>query len=127
MSALNLGNKLAIKGFDPVSYFSGNAKSGDPAISSEHESSVYYFSNEENKNKFEGSPNSFIPAYGGFCATAMSEGKLFDIDPNNFKVDNNKLFLFYKGSGGDTKLQWEEDEATRFKNAEEHWANGKYE
>jgi len=119
--AVNNADKLAVRGYDVVSYFSGEAKIGDPAISSEHEGSVYYFSNEKNKDAFDATPDKYKPAYGGWCAFAMSEGKQIDIDPRSFKVINGKLHLFYNGVGGDTKSMWEENESERLKKAADVW------
>ena len=116
-------NNLAVRGFDVVSYFSNEAKLGDPAISKEHEGATYYFSSDENKEKFEINPGKYIPAYEGLCAFAMSEGKSFDIDPRSFKIIDGKLHLFYNGVGGDTKSMWEQNETERINKARQNWAN----
>ena len=122
----NNGNNLAIKGYDPVAYFSGKATLGDPMLQVDYDGSTYYFSSESNKVNFEGQPDRYIPAFGGFCATAMSEGKKFDINPTNFKIKNDQLLLFYLGLGGDTKAQWEENEDDRLASAKKIWAEGNY-
>lgn len=114
---------VAIGGYDPVSYFEGDSPNpGNPELSSCQDGANYYFANAENKAKFDADPAAYIPQYGGFCAVAVSEGKTFPVDPKTYKVTDNKLFLFYNGELGNTKSQWEEDEAARKVNADNHWA-----
>ena len=55
-----------------------------------------------------------------------SEGKIFEVDPTNFKVTGDRLFLFYKGEAGDTLPDWNADEASRTANADKHWAEDTY-
>lgn len=111
----------AISGYDLVAYFDGEAKRGDPAFGTEYKGITYYFSSPENKARFEASPAQYLPAYGGFCATAMSDGNVIGGDPTNYLVSNGRLFLFYRGVGGDTKPQWEAEEAERLVRADENW------
>ncbi len=120
--------QVAVSGYDAVAYFDGQAIAGDPAFSSVHNDSLYHFSSEANKQKFDADPEHYIPLYGGYCATAASEGKLFGVDPTNFKVtDDNRLALFYRGAGGDTLPQWNENEQERRAAADKHWREGSFE
>lgn len=121
MSKLNLSGNLAIRGFDVVAYFDGAAKMGDPALAAHHDGATFYFSNEANKARFEAAPTQFMPAYGGWCAYAMSEGKQFDVDPRSFKIVNGRLYLFYDGLGGRTIDFWNENESVRMEQAATNW------
>ncbi len=114
---------VAINGYDPVSYFIGDRPvHGNFTISSTVDGATYYFASEANRAKFDADPAAYIPQYGGFCAVAVSEGKIFDVDPETYKVTDGKLYLFYNGELGNTKPQWEADETTRRGNADAHWA-----
>jgi hypothetical protein len=127
MSANIPQQNVAINGYDPVAYFSENALRGDPLHSVDYEGQTFYFATEENKASFQSNPEKFAPLYGGYCATAASEGKLFGIDPTNFKItDDGKLALFYRGAGGDTLPQWNENEAERRAAADRHWSEGTF-
>ena len=120
--------QVAVSGHDAVAYFDGQAISGDPAFNSIHNDGLYHFSSEANKQKFDADPERYIPLYGGYCATAASEGKLFGVDPTNFKITaDNRLALFYRGVGGDTLPQWNENEAERRAAADKHWREGSFE
>lgn len=114
---------VALQGFDPVSYFTGEPVKGSADITSTYESGVYQFHTQENKETFDASPEQYVPQYGGFCAIAISEGKTFPVDPNTYKVTDDKLYLFYNGKLGNTKPQWDADEQTRRANADAHWNN----
>jgi YHS domain-containing protein len=117
---------VGLNGLDPVSYFQGGPTNGDAALSSEHGGSNYYFSSEENKTAFDAAPDKYAPQYGGFCATAMSEGKVFGADPTNFKIKDDRLFVFYRGIGGDTLPQWNENEGDRLPAADKIWQEESY-
>ncbi len=120
--------QVAVSGYDAVAYFDGQPVSGDPLFSSVHKDSLYLFSNEVNKQKFDADPEHYVPLYGGYCATAAGEGKLFGIDPTNFKItDDHRLALFYRGAGGDTLPQWNENEQQRRAAADKHWREGSFE
>lgn len=112
---------LALQGYDPVSYATSEPTTGDVTITSNYDGAIYQFVNADNKAKFDADPQRYIPQYGGFCAVAVSEGKTFPIDPQTYTIKDDKLYLFYNGKLGNTKLQWEEDPQTRQANADEHW------
>lgn len=120
--------QVSVSGYDAVAYFDGQAIAGDPAFRSIHNDGVYHFSSEANKRKFDADPERYIPLYGGYCATAASEGKLFGVDPTNFKITgDHRLALFYRGVGGDTLPQWNENETERRAAADQHWREGSFE
>lgn len=114
---------VALQGYDPVSYFGDQPVKGSDTIASSYKGATYYFSSNENKATFEAAPEQYVPQYGGFCAVAVSEGKTFPIDPNTYKITDDKLYLFYNGKLGNTKPQWDEDEQTRKAQADNYWQN----
>ena len=118
----NIEGGVVIKGYDPVSYFqaSGPLK-GDKKITVSHDGVSYLFANEENKTMFLAQPSAFIPQYGGWCATAVAGGYKYDIDPKNYKITDNKLYLFYKGLLGDAKKDWVKNEPQQINQADKNW------
>lgn len=119
----NLSDRVvALSGFDPVAYFdAGQARLGRPEITSRYRGVAYRFESEQNRRKFADNPEKFVPAYGGWCATAMAEGRKVEVDPENFKVTDGRLFLFYKGWLGDARKDWNKDEKTLTVRANEQW------
>jgi len=125
MKPINLTeSNVAIQGYDPVSYFTSEPTLGNSDINSTYEGATYQFINQENKALFDANPQKYIPQYGGFCAVAVSEGKLVPIDPKTYKITNDKLYLFYNGEHGNTKPQWEADEVNKLRDADSHWEKG---
>ncbi len=119
----NLGvDRIALGGYDPVSYFAENqALKGRKEISARHRGVTYYFASEENKKLFTESREKYVPTYGGWCATAMAKGEKVEIDPTNFKITNGRLFLFYKGLWGNALKDWNKDEASLTAKADTNW------
>ena len=109
---LNLSKKgLAIEGYDPVAYFpefGGKATKGKKDLQAVHRGVTYYFASEKNRAAFLESPARFEPAYGGWCAWALYDGKGDKVDPSpkSFTVEDGKLYLFYDGFFGDTRKKW---------------------
>ncbi len=117
---------VMIDGYDPVAYFTGTPTKGDARVSATADGRTYHFASEANRDAFNADPAKCEPQYGGYCATAMSEGKIFEVDPTNFKVAGDRLFLFYKGEAGDTLPEWNADENNRRDAADRHWQNDTY-
>lgn len=119
----NLGaDKVALKGYDPVGYFTSNqALKGRKEISAQHRSITYSFVSDENKKLFVASPEKYVPTYGGWCATAMAKGEKIEIDPTNFKVTNGRLFVFFKAFYANALKDWNKDEANLTARADVNW------
>ncbi|MEM6956792.1 MAG: YHS domain-containing (seleno)protein [Myxococcota bacterium] len=67
---------------------------------------------------FAAAPARYVPAYGGFCAYAMADGRRVRIDPEAFSVVGGRLYLNYSPS---VKRQWLEDRDDYIDSANEHW------
>lgn len=118
----NLGkDKVAVKGYDPVSYHGGKPLKGEAKFKLAYRGVVYHFASEENRRKFEESPEKYKPTYGGWCAKAIAYGDKVDIDPKNYKITDGRLFLFYKGVWGDALKDWNKDERNLIVKADEKW------
>ena len=127
MTELNTDkNGLMLFGYDPTSYFEGKPAKGRKSISATYQGGTYYFLTEQNRKRFLEKPESFAPAYGGFCATAVSEGKYVPIHPKNYKITKGRLYLFYKGIDGDAKKGWVDDEKKLTKLADDLWKKGTF-
>jgi YHS domain-containing protein len=121
----NLSQGLALRGYDPVTYFtSGKATEGNKNISFEYQGVIYYFSSAANREQFKKNPASYEPQYGGWCAYAMgSTGGKVEIDPETFKIINGKLYLFYNKYFNNTLKSWNKDESNLKAKADKNWTN----
>jgi hypothetical protein len=94
IAATNSENSVALKGYDPVAYFTTHtARQGDDRYSYNWHGVTWKFISEENREKFIGSESHYAPQYGGYCAFAISRGLIADIDPNSWAVIDDKLYL----------------------------------
>lgn len=113
---------LALGGYDPVAYVvDGKAQKGREDLTSQYRSVTYRFSSAAHRQQFAANPDPYVPAYGGWCATAMADGRKVEIDPANFKVTNGRLLLFYKGWRGDALKAWNKDEQNLTVKADAAW------
>lgn len=118
----NIKSGLAIKGYDPVAYFTEDkAVEGKPDIKHTANGITYRFATEANKKVFIANPKKYEPAYGGYCAYAMAFGDKVKIDPETFKVSDGKLFLFYNFNFTNTLKKWNKDERNLHGKAEDAW------
>jgi ABC-type transport system substrate-binding protein len=110
---------LALRGVDPVSYFtSGAPQDGDFGITAVHEGAVYRFVSEANRDLFQKDPAKYLPQYGGYCAFAAALGKKFDGDPKVWKIVNDKLYLNVAPAVAE---KWNADQANMITQANEMW------
>jgi len=118
----NLEKGLAIQGYDPVSYLDdAKPAPGNVKIQSEYRGVKYRFATSEHRATFNANPDKYLPAYGGWCATAMADGSKVEIDPKNFKVTGGRVFLFYKGFLGNAINDWNKDEKGLTVKADTKW------
>jgi hypothetical protein len=88
---------LAIKGYDPVAYFTvGKPVPGLPEIEFEWDKHRYRFSRSEHREQFKADPARYAPQFANFCAMALSKGLLVEADPENWLLSEGKLYVFGK-------------------------------
>lgn len=66
---------LALKGYDPVAYFSEKKPvQGKPEFTTQHEGATYRFASAANRDAFAAAPAKYSPQYGGYCAASRCAG-----------------------------------------------------
>ena len=115
---LNLKDKVAVKGFDVVGFFTAESLKGKKSISTEYSGATYYFHTEENKKKFLEDPDNYLPQYGGFCAYGVSQGALVAIVPEAWAIVDGKLYL---NVSADVQQLWQEDIPGYISQANQNW------
>jgi YHS domain-containing protein len=118
--SLNLDAQgVAVKGYDPVAYFTmSKPVKGSPNFSARHEGATYWFASAEHRSAFTAQPDKYVPQYGGYCAYGVSQGAKPDIDPTAFAVVDGKLYLNLNAS---VQSRWTKDAAGYIKAADEKW------
>ncbi len=110
---------IAIKGYDPVAYFTENRPvKGQKQHSVRWRDARWLFASEANRRAFVENPDRYAPQYGGFCAWAVAHGDRADIDPEQFTVHEGRLYLNYNAR---IQQKWSEDKAALIEAADEQW------
>ena len=96
-SASSQTSPLAIKGYDPVAYFTtGKPTPGQPEFQHEWSGHLYQFSRSDHLERFKAEPARYAPQFGNYCAMALSKAELVVADPENWLISDGKLYVFGK-------------------------------
>ena len=110
---------LAIRGTDPVAYFTeGGPVAGSADFAYTWNDVTWQFASAENRDLFAANPEQYAPQYGGFCAWAVSQGYTASIDPNAWSIVDNKLYLNYSKG---VQRRWERDIPGNISQADANW------
>ncbi len=108
-----------IGGYDTVAYFAeGQPTKGSVEHALEWDGATWHFSSAENKAAFEANPAKYAPQYGGYCAYAVSEGYTAEIDPDAWKIVDDKLYLNFNQR---IQRTWLKDVPGRIAKADANW------
>lgn len=121
-SPIYSNKKGAIKGTDPVAYFSlqpgEKAVRGSEEFVYEWKGATWKFANAENRQKFIDNPEKYAPQYGGYCAFAVSHDFTKSIDPNRWEIVDDKLYLNYNRTA---YRKWKKDQLAAIERADANW------
>jgi hypothetical protein len=93
---------LAIKGYDPVAYFTdGKPERGLPEIEYEWDEHRYRFSRPEHRELFKADPVRYAPQFANFCAMSLAQSEIVEADPEYWLISDSKLYIFGKSIGPD--------------------------
>ena len=88
---------LAIKGYDPVAYFTdGKPTPGLATIEHMWHGFRYRFARAEHRDLFKADPVRYAPQFENFCAMALAKGELVEANPENWLISDGKLYVFGK-------------------------------
>ena len=89
------GTPLAIKGYDPVAYFTdGEPTPGVPEFEYEWNDHIWRFSSAQHRDLFKADPAHYAPQFGNYCAMALSLGQIVTANPNYWLISDGKLYVF---------------------------------
>lgn len=113
------GAPLAFHGVDPVAFVDiENRITGTAKYTAVHDGVAYYFSSQENADKFEKNPTRYQPQNGGFCTFGVSVGKKFDGNPQYADIVDNKLYVFLNE---DIYKEYLKDRKGTIRKADKNW------
>lgn len=102
-------DEIAFDGNDLISYYTGKAVKGSAKYSYTYKELNLQFASKENLEKFKADPDKYLPAYGGYCAIALTYGNFVRPDFNQFKVQEGELLFFEVRAFYNGKTAWEKD------------------
>jgi YHS domain-containing protein len=88
---------LAIKGYDPVAYFTdGKPVRGSAEFEYEWDDHLWHFASAQHRDLFKASPVRYAPQFGNYCAMALALNQVVVADPENWLISDGKLYVFGK-------------------------------
>lgn len=118
-SAVYAPDGKAIKGYDPVAYFTESKPvQGDPKVSYNYQGANWYFASSTNRDAFKANPEKYAPQYGGYCAFGTSKGYKAPTEADAFTIVDDKLYLNYNTK---VRTEWQKDQAGYIKKANANW------
>lgn len=110
---------LAMGGYDPVSFYSTSGpQEGNPHFEITWMESKWRFASEKNMTLFKETPEQYAPAFGGYCAFAVSKGFTAPSSPEFWELHQGQLYLF---SNQEVKQDFAKDLDQMKTLAEENW------
>ncbi len=116
--------KLAIKGYDPVAYFTlGRATPGTTEFEHVWHNMRWRFATKEHRDRFVADPVRYAPQYDGFCAMGLAmDGKKYEVDPEAWAVVEGKLYLTFNREALEA---WRKNLKTNVDRADSAWQASK--
>jgi YHS domain-containing protein len=91
---------LALKGYDPVAYFTdGKPTEGTAQYELTFDGQRYRFASAKHRDLFKANPDKYAPQFGGLCAMNLSRGVKRESDPHNWVISNGNLYVFAGETG----------------------------
>jgi YHS domain-containing protein len=110
---------VAIKGYDPVAYFTDSKPvKGSPEFAYSYMGVTYQFSSAAHRDEFAKTPEKYVPQYGGYCAYGVSQNHTAPIDPEAWTIVEGKLYLNYSKA---VKKTWSEAIPGYIQAADKNW------
>lgn len=115
------GAKVAVAGYDTVSYFRGKGVpvKGSAQFKLTWKGAEWRFASAENGAAFKANPAAYAPQYGGHCAWAIAQGYLAPGDPTAYDIVGGKLYLNYDQG---IRAKWRKDIAGFIAKGGPNWA-----
>ena len=113
-------DNVAIKGYDTVAYFTiGQPTKGNLEFAFSWNDTQWYFANARHRDLFATKPERYAPQFKGFCAAALTKGKVKVTNPEAWAIIGGKLYL---SSSKEFMRKFQQNQAENVKRAEAAWA-----
>ncbi len=116
----NLNDRgVILDGYDPVAFYTDNKPVlGDEKFQTPYQDAVYYFATQEHLDLFKANPEKYKPQFGGWCAYAVSLGRVAPIIINTFSIVDGRLVIQHNERA---VKGWNKDVAGNLAKADKYW------
>lgn len=110
---------VIIDGYDAVAFFTDNKPvKGDAKYQFNYQDAAYYFASQEHLDAFKTNPEKYKVQFGGWCAYAVSLGRIAPIDVNTFSIVNGRLVIQHNQRA---VSGWNKDVQGNLQKADKYW------
>ena len=93
-------DNLALKGYDPVAYFTEQRPmAGNAQYQHEWDGAIYRFASAKNLDLFKRDPDRYLPQYNTWCTASVAKGIKVHGNPEYWLVVDGRLYLFGSAVG----------------------------
>lgn len=111
---------LALKGYDPVAYFTEKRPTkGEAQYQYEWDGATYRFASSKHLDLFKADPDKYLPQYKNWCAASVAKGEKVQGNPEHWLVVDGRLYLFGKPIG---VVAMSREPGAMKKQADENWS-----
>jgi len=111
--------RLAIKGYDPVAYFTeGKAVAGRPEFELVWNESRWRFASAAHRDRFRADADRYAPQYAGYCALGIAKGEKYEVDPKMWTIVDGKLYLNFDR---EIREDWRKHKIANIRKADSRW------
>ncbi|MEO6722732.1 MAG: YHS domain-containing (seleno)protein [Ferruginibacter sp.] len=112
-------NGVILSGYDPVAFYTDNQPvKGDAKFQYTYEDAIYYFASQDHLDQFKANPEKYKTQFGGWCAYAVSLGRVAPIDVNTFSIVDGRLFIQHNQRAVNG---WNKDVPGNITKADKYW------
>ena len=110
---------IIINGYDPVAYFTDSKPvKGDDQFTYTYEGAKYLFASQDHLELFKKDPEKYKPQFGGWCAYAVSLGRVAPVNTEFWSIQDGRLLLQHNKRASDG---WKKDDAGNLVLADKYW------
>ena len=92
--------RVALSGYDPVSYFTdGHPEKGSAEYSAAFDDATYWFKSTEHRALFVADPDHYAPQFDGYCTINVTRGVKKEADPEAWVIAGGRLYVFSAKEG----------------------------
>ena len=112
-------SSVAIRGTDPVAYFT-EARPVEGSADHTHEwnGAEWRFASAANRDAFAAEPERYAPRFGGYCAWAVANGYTASTVPEAWSIYDGRLYLNYSLAIRD---RWSQDIPGNVRRGDANW------